>query len=143
MKKITMATLFILFLSFGLFAQATEYTMQDLLDFMQNVPGSHLPEEGQPIKVIGGFFAIEDVNIDGPGMDYLVTYSGTKHASMCWSKLIYIYSENMKTRKVAGFYNNPTFITNDTNITLKYTGHSVPAIGSEGNRIEVPIFIAE
>lgn len=143
MKKITMTTLFLLILSLGLFAQSENYTDEDLLNYLQNSPGSKLPSKEEYVKVKGGFFSVEDVNIDGPGVDYLVSFIGSKYQSMSFSKLIYIYSENIKTRKIPGSYSFPTVITIDTDIVIRYTGYTAPAIREDGNRIDIPIFITE
>ena len=143
MKRFIMTMLLLLTLLVGLFAQAEIYTEKDLLNYLQDVPGSHLPSEDQLVKIRSGFFSVEDVNIDGPGVDYLVKFIGSKYQSMSFSQLIYIYSENIKTRKIPGAYSNPTVITIDTEIVIRYTGYTAPAIRSDGNRIDIPIFITE
>ena len=142
MKRV-ITSIFILFLLFGLYSEGAKYTSNDLLDYLQNVPGAELPNEDQPVYVRDGFFAVEDEYIDGKGIDYLVTFIGSKYQSMSYSKPIYIYSENIVTRKIPGDGYFPTVITIANEVKLINTGMTAPAIDEEGNRIEVPIFIAE
>lgn len=120
------------------FTQEKKYTSEDLLNYLQNMPGSQLPEEGKWVQIEDGFFSVEYAAIDGPGMDYLVTFIGSKFQSMSFSKFLYIYGERIRTREVTS-----GIITINGYIRIKYTGKTAPAIASDGNRVEVPIFIAD
>lgn len=123
------------------FAEEEEYTFDDLFEYFAVAPGSKLPPEGKRVKVMAGVLAVEDVSIDGDGMDYLIK-SGTLKLSRNYSRLIYVYSENIKTSFFPsdGYWPSATFVINE--IELVYTGKTAPAINGDGNRIEVPIFIA-
>ncbi|WP_027728071.1 hypothetical protein [Treponema sp. C6A8] len=115
------------------------YSIEDLADYMTRKPDSFLPLPDTEFTVPGGSFGIEAESIDGNGVDYLVSYSGNYG-------LIYIYGENLKTMSTQfvdgmGFKNGITF--QNMYLTLKYTGMSAPAISKFGNRIEVPVFIAQ
>lgn len=139
MKKI-ITTLLFLFLTFGCFAEDKKYTVEDLLNYLTNYPGATMPEPGVKITIPDGFFSIEDATIDGPGMDYIVQFSGAHESPLIYSKLLYIYSETMQTRK---YWQGGTEIINATPITIYYTGKTAPAINAEGNRVELPIFITD
>jgi len=119
--------------------KSKNYSFEDLVNYMTRMPDSVLPLPDTEFTVQGGAFGIESANIDGDGVDYLVSYAGNYG-------LIYIYGENLKTMPThfvdgMGFKNGITF--QNGYITLKYTGMSAPAISQYGNRIEVPIFIAK
>jgi len=144
MKKITMAALFILFLSFGLFCQETKYTQMDLDQYMLDMPGSHLPDKGQEIFVRAGFFSVEYSN-DDPlgGIDYLVASASPLNGAVGYSKLLFIFSENIQTRKLPPFQSRPAYTTIFQDITIKFTGQFLTAINSRGQEVEVPIFITK
>lgn len=140
MKKYIMATLCFLFLVLGCFAEETKYTEEDLMNYLTNYPGSTMPGIGEKIKIRDGFFSIEYSAIDGPGVDYIVQFSGAHGSSFLFSKKLYVYSENMKTRKL---WVEGDEILNATPIIIYYTGQTAPAINEDGNRVELPVFIAE
>lgn len=109
------------------------YKFEDLVDYMVKKPGSTLPNEGCSFYVSApGSFYIEDANIDGNGVDYLCSYAGQYG-------LIYIYGENLETMPSLGkitFHSLKPF-------SLTYTGKTALALSKYGNRVEVPIFIAQ
>jgi hypothetical protein len=84
--------------------------------------------------------SVVSASIDGPGMDYIVKYSGASFSPLIYSKMIYIYSETMQTRK---YWIEGNIVINATPITIYYTGQTAPAINENGNRVELPVFIAE
>ena len=139
MKK-TIITLLILFLTFGFFADESKYTFDNLSDYFMNAPGATLPKEGEKVKVIGGLLAVEYAAIDGDGMDYLVKDATLKSYGY-FSRLIYIYSENVKTHKTMSDGYWPSMIVIQNDLEIVYTGKTAPAVSAEGNRVEVPIFI--
>lgn len=139
MKKFIIS-LFILFLTVGLSAEDTKYTEENFLNYLTNYPGSSLPEVGERIEIQEGFFTIESIAMDGPGQDYIVKYSGASLSPLVFSRKIYIYSETMKTRKM---WQGQSLLINAESIIITYTGKTAPAINAEGNRVELPIFIAE
>lgn len=143
MKKITLTTLIILILSAGLFAQ-TGYTQDDLGKYLLDAPGSSLPEKGQEVFIQSGFFSVEYAN-DDPlgGVDYLVESSSAKYGVVNYSKLIFIFSENIKTRKVPAFQGAPSYIIIDHDIKIKFTGQFLKANNSRGKEVDVPIFITK
>lgn len=144
MKKITMAALFILFLSFGLFCQETKYTQMDLDQYMLDMPGSHLPDKGQEVFILRGFFSVEYAN-DDPlgGVDYLVESTSAKYGITNNPKLLFIFSENITTRKLPAFEGIPSRTIIDQDIKIKFTGQFLTAINSRGQEVEVPIFITK
>lgn len=139
MKRITIFLVLVFCLA-GLFAEAPKYTEQNLLDYLVDKPGSSLPAEGERIEVSAGLFSIESADIDGPGMDYIVKFVGARLSPRVFSKLIYIYSEDMKTEKL---WQEQTIIINAETMFLFYTGKTAPAVNGSGNRVELPIFIAK
>lgn len=115
------------------------YSIEELANYMVNMPGSFLPLAYQEFTVPGSSFGIESANINGNGIDYLVSFAGTYGR-------IYIYGENLSTipthfPDLMGFKNGITF--KNTNLTLIYTGIFVSTISNYGNRIEIPVFIAK
>ena len=119
MKKIFF--IFVLLSCFAAgFTQDKKYTYEDLSAYFRNAPGAKLPEEGEKVKIMGGYFSVEDVNIDGDGMDYLVKDAGLKLYGY-FSKLIYIYSENVQTRKTMsdGYWPSIIIIQNDLESPLQ------------------------
>lgn len=140
MKKLFFIFVLVSCLAAG-FAQQKKYTYEDLSDYFMNAPGSKLPPEGERFSVMGGFFSVECVSIDGDGMDYLVKDAALKMYGY-FSRLIYIYSENAQTRKTMSDGYWPSILTIQNDLELVYTGKTAPAIDAEGNRVEVPIFIA-
>lgn len=144
MKKYILTTLILLILSAGLFAQGTGYTQDDLGKYMLDAPGSYLPEKGQEIFIQSGFFYVEYAN-DDPlgGVDYLVESSSVKYGVVNYSKLIFIFSENIKTRKVPAFQGAPSYIIIDHDIKIKFTGQFLKANDSRGKEVDVPIFITK
>lgn len=140
MKRHAIITLLFLFLAFCCFAEGPEYTEVDLMNYLTNYPDSTMPEPGKKIRIRDGFFSIEYSAIDGPGMDYIVQFSGAHGSTYLYSRKLYIYSEKMQTRKL---WIEGDEVINATPITIYYTGQTAPAINEDGNRIELPVFIAE
>lgn len=124
------------------FTQDKKYTFDDLSDYLMNSPGSKLPPEGEKVFIIGGFFSVEYAAIDGDGMDYLVKDAGLK-LSGWFSRLLYLYGEGLKTHKTMSDGYWPTVITIQDDMEIVYTGKTAPAVDAEGNRVEVPVFIAK
>lgn len=141
MKK----TLFSLFLLFC-FAEAFTQTVQkwqNLTNYMWGVPGSFIPMKGEEITIPGGVFAVVDQHLNGEGIDYLIIPASSKLISQT-PKPIYIYGENIKTRK-STYYDQSGRLVSEIvitgSITIVSTGTTAPAISGNGNRIEVPVFI--
>lgn len=143
MKKLVMTTL-LLFLLAGLFAQEAEYTSEDLAKYMADIPGSQLPNEGQEIIIKSGFFSVE-YEKDDPlgGVDYLVEFTGPKYGTAQYSKLLFLFSENIRTRKVPAFQGVPGYTIIDHDIKIKFTGKFLRAINSRGQEVDAPIFITK
>lgn len=141
MKKLFFIFVLVSCLAAG-FAQEKKYTWDDLSYYFMNMPGAELPPAEEPVKINGGRLSVEDIQIDGKGMDYLVKDAGLK-LSGNFSNLIYIYSENIQTRKIRSDGYWPTIIVIQNDIEIVYTGVTAPAISEEGNRIDVPVFITK
>ena len=124
------------------FAQEKNYTWDDLRHYFMNMPGAELPPAGEVVKIEAGRLAVDDIKIDGNGMDYLVKEAGLA-LSRNYSNLIYIYSENIHTRKMPSDGYWPTIIIIQNDIEVVYTGLTAPAISEDGERIDVPVFLTK
>lgn len=141
MKKTTMTTLLLLFLSLGLFAQAETYTAADLSKYLIDAPGSRLPNEKEKVFVQSGVFTVEYEADDSlGGMVYLVEDAGLKLRGINYAKPIIIYSDGIQTRKVPAFMGTPSYIIFDEAITIRFTGYFTTVINSRGIESEAPIF---
>lgn len=133
----------LLFLTWGLFSEEKSYSSEDFLNYMQENPGSRAPTENEEVLIKGYYFSVEDSTLNGKGVNYLVRFVVAKLSPSGYSRLIYIYGENIKTIIQPGGYGIPSARVIQNTIKLRNTGITAPALNLSGNRVEIPVFIAE